>query len=45
VSAMFKTIPGRFDTHRATALGFRAETSFDAIVEAHIQDEKALDPR
>ena len=41
VSAMFKTIPGRFDTRRAAALGFRAETSFDAIIEAHIQDEPA----
>ena len=41
LNAMFNTIPGRFDTHRAAALGFRAETSFDAIVEAHIQDEPA----
>jgi D-erythronate 2-dehydrogenase len=39
VSAMFATIPGRFDTRRAAALGFRAETTFDAIIEAHIQDE------
>jgi nucleoside-diphosphate-sugar epimerase len=45
MNAMFKTIPGRFDTRRAAALGFRAETSFDAIVEAHIQDQQALDPR
>ncbi len=28
-----------FDTHRAEALGFRAETSFDAIVRAHVEDE------
>ena len=28
-----------FDTHRAEALGFRAETSFDAIVQAHVEDE------
>ncbi len=39
VRAMFMTIPGRFETRRASALGFRAETSFDAIIEAHIQDE------
>ncbi len=41
INAMFKTIPGRFDTRRAAALGFRAETSFDAIVEAHIREEHA----
>ena len=28
-----------FDTRRAEALGFRAETSFDAIVRAHVEDE------
>ena len=28
-----------FDTRRAEALGFRAETSFDAIVKAHVEDE------
>ncbi len=28
-----------FDTHRAESLGFRAETSFDAIVRAHVEDE------
>ena len=28
-----------FDTHRAESLGFRAETSFDAIVKAHVEDE------
>ena len=28
-----------FDTHRAEALGFRAETSFDDIVRAHVEDE------
>ena len=39
IEAMFATIPGRFDTRRATDLGFRAETSFDAIVQAHIEDE------
>ena len=28
-----------FDTRRAEALGFRAETSFDEIVRAHVEDE------
>ncbi len=28
-----------FDARRATALGFEAETSFDSIVRAHIEDE------
>nr|WP_269468078.1 D-erythronate dehydrogenase [Devosia ureilytica] len=31
--------PQNFDTGRAIALGFRAETSFDDIVRAHIEDE------
>jgi nucleoside-diphosphate-sugar epimerase len=31
--------PQNFDARRATALGFRAETSFDAIIRAHIEDE------
>ena len=31
--------PQRFDAARATALGFRAETSFDMIIRAHIEDE------
>lgn len=31
--------PQNFDTSRAIALGFRAETSFDDIVRAHIEDE------
>ena len=31
--------PGRFDTRRAAELGFKAETSFDAIIRAHIDDE------
>jgi D-erythronate 2-dehydrogenase len=39
IDAMFATIPGRFDTRRAAALGFRAETSFDDIVMTHIEDE------
>ena len=28
-----------FDTRRAQALGFRAETSFDEIIRAHVEDE------
>ena len=31
--------PGRFDTRRALALGFKAEDSFDEIIRAHIDDE------
>ncbi len=31
--------PENFDTARADALGFRAETSFEEIVRIHIQDE------
>ncbi len=31
--------PRDFDAGRALALGFRAETSFDAIVRAHVEDE------
>jgi len=31
--------PRNFDTARATALGFKAEGSFDAIIRAHIEDE------
>lgn len=31
--------PQNFDAQRATALGFRAETSFNDIVRAHIEDE------
>jgi len=30
--------PQNFDARRATALGFRAETSFDVIIRAHIED-------
>src|SRR6266480_1384770 len=33
--------PREFDAQRALALGFRAETSFDDIVRAHIEDELA----
>lgn len=31
--------PRRFETKRAEALGFRAETSFDEIIRTHIEDE------
>jgi D-erythronate 2-dehydrogenase len=31
--------PQNFDASRAAALGFRAETSFDEIVRAHVEDE------
>jgi nucleoside-diphosphate-sugar epimerase len=31
--------PQNFDASRAIALGFRAETSFDQIVQAHVEDE------
>lgn len=31
--------PRNFDTKRATALGFKAESSMDEIIQAHIEDE------
>jgi D-erythronate 2-dehydrogenase len=31
--------PSRFDSRRALALGFRGETSFDEIIQVHIEDE------
>jgi len=31
--------PRNFDPQRATALGFRAETSFDEIIRIHVEDE------
>jgi D-erythronate 2-dehydrogenase len=31
--------PQRFDARRAQALGFKAETSFEEIIRAHIEDE------
>jgi nucleoside-diphosphate-sugar epimerase len=31
--------PQNFDARHATALGFRAETSFDDFILAHIEDE------
>jgi nucleoside-diphosphate-sugar epimerase len=39
LTKMFASIPGRFDTQRASTLGFTAETSFSAIIRAHIEDE------
>jgi nucleoside-diphosphate-sugar epimerase len=32
--------PQRFDPKRATALGFRAESSFDEIIRIHIEDDR-----
>ena len=31
--------PSNFDAQRATALGFKSETSFDEIIRAHVEDE------
>jgi nucleoside-diphosphate-sugar epimerase len=31
--------PARFDTRRAAELGFRAETSFDEIIQAYLEDD------
>ncbi|MGY3611465.1 D-erythronate dehydrogenase, partial [Bradyrhizobium sp. Lot11] len=31
--------PTRFDATRAASLGFKAETSFDEILQVHIEDE------
>ena len=31
--------PRNFDARRATALGFRAEASFDDILRVHVEDE------
>jgi nucleoside-diphosphate-sugar epimerase len=39
VWAIVKTWPQRFASRHARDLGFEAETSFDAIIEAHIADE------
>jgi len=39
IQRMVEGWPSRFDTRRATELGFRAETSFDEIILAHINDE------
>ncbi len=39
VWAIVKNWPTRFDARRARELGFVAETSFDDIIRAHIEDE------
>jgi hypothetical protein len=31
--------PTQFDARRAIALGFRADESYEAIIQAHIEDE------
>ncbi len=36
--------PRNFDARRATALGFRADASFDDIIRAHIEDERRPRP-
>jgi D-erythronate 2-dehydrogenase len=33
--------PSNFDAHRAAGLGFKAESNFDEIIRAHIEDELA----
>ncbi|WP_127600433.1 D-erythronate dehydrogenase [Nitratireductor alexandrii] len=40
VWAIVRNWPTRFTAERARALGFRAETGFDEIVRAHIEDER-----
>ncbi|MET2830453.1 D-erythronate dehydrogenase [Mesorhizobium shangrilense] len=37
--AIVKGWPTRFEAHRSRELGFAAETSFDEIIRAHIEDE------
>jgi nucleoside-diphosphate-sugar epimerase len=39
IAKMVAGWPQNFDASRAVALGFRAETSFDEIVRAHVEDE------
>ncbi|WP_421926645.1 D-erythronate dehydrogenase [Neoaquamicrobium sediminum] len=39
VWALVKNWPTRFEARRAGELGFKAETSFDEIIRAHIEDE------
>jgi nucleoside-diphosphate-sugar epimerase len=41
VARMVAGWPGGFDARRARELGFRAETSFDEIVQVHVEDELA----
>ena len=37
--------PRNFDTRRALALGFRADSSFEEIIRIHLEDEKIPAPR
>jgi nucleoside-diphosphate-sugar epimerase len=39
IAAIVETWAQAFDPARALALGFRAETSFDQIIAAHVEDE------
>lgn len=39
VARIIEGWPQRFDTRRAEALGFKAETSFEDIIRIHIEDE------
>jgi nucleoside-diphosphate-sugar epimerase len=39
IHRIVSTWPRRFDPQRALALGFEAESSFDEIVRAHVEDE------
>ena len=39
IARIVTTWPRRFAAQRATALGFKAETSFDEIIRVHIEDE------
>ncbi|MEL6914418.1 MAG: D-erythronate dehydrogenase [Pseudomonadota bacterium] len=45
VLAIVRGWPERFDPVRARALGFRAEESFDEIIETYIADDLPHDPR
>lgn len=39
VMRIVETWAGALDASRAEGLGFRAETSFDEIIRAHVEDE------
>ena len=39
IEAIVAGWPRDFDAKRATELGFRAESSFDEIIRAHVEDE------
>jgi D-erythronate 2-dehydrogenase len=41
IARIVGTWPARFDARRARELGFRAEESFDEIVQVHLEDELA----